>query len=147
LQKLYVSGREEGEIFVRITFLSQKMMCYNENMVDKEISLAPSERIRLWRLGFAWGLLACFLGAFLILVLFLKSGSLEVAFLVFGLLGMGIICGVVVAILNSKEKKLIGAAPHSSSFGNAMGIMLIVFVLMLILTFIAFFVAAMSGLK
>ena len=122
------------------------MMCYNENMVDKEISLAPSERIRLWRLGFAWGLLGCFFAAFLILVLFLKSGSPAVAFLVLGLLGLGIICGVVVAILSSKEKKLIGAAPHGSSFGSAMGIMLIVFVLMLILALFALF-SAMSGLR
>jgi hypothetical protein len=147
LQKLYYREEGEGRNLFESLFFRKKLMCYNENMADKEISLAPSERIRLWRLGFAWGLLACFLGAFLILVLFLKSGSLPAAFLVLGLLGLGTICGVVVAILNSKEKKLIGAAPHSSSFGNAMGIMLIVFVLMLILTFIAFFFAAMSGLR
>jgi len=117
------------------------------NMAHKEDSAGAMSIMRMWRLGFAWGILVCFLAAFLIFVIFLKSNSPEMMFLILGLFGLGIVCGVMVVLLNSKEKKLKGLAPHSSAFGTAMGITLIVFIIMLALAFYAIFVAAMSGLR
>jgi hypothetical protein len=115
-------------------------------MIEKEISLSPSNKLKTWRLGFAWGTLACFSAALLIFVFSQKSGNMGMLYLILGSLGLGFLCGVMVVILNGKEKESIGAAPHKAEFGLAMGITLIIFIVMIIFAFLMFF-AAVRGLR
>ena len=112
---------------VRIPPSPRWPLWYIEFMVDSETSLGVPGKIRKIRLGFALAALACFLLAFLTFVISLRGGNVAVLFLILGLLGCGILCGIVVGILNGKERKAHGAAVHSSAFGSSMGIILVMF--------------------